>query len=958
MNVKESFEELNKQKQEEINVEITQDLERQEQQRDAGMPNAVEQQKTEGQKRIFEDATVQELLMDQNDVRLTVPEYEIDYHMVNEYSQFKHAPVLTEKDSLSEEALREQRKWRDYITQKFRLDDLVRQDIEREDLTLKEVVDIYFSEEEKLRVSHTTEEHLKEFQKIREAVVRDNVLTADEKAETLFNLTRIFAGDFAKYKALYAEKLAPGKRKDRIIKSLEVFEMLMKLYDPEYAAEGQAVADKTALFKILGISNKAHEDTFGEADSIMLKIKDRARFLNRGKRQQKTPEQLEKEKEANKVLSENLTAEQKRSILKIDYLMVSEAAKYPGHISFLNKVLQLPPRKRLYMYYVIQHKGHLEAPGHADAGLSQLGYVPDVKVVADRLTKVPYRVWEVMSPDGLHSFMWEKVEAAYAQIQRQDVANNVLFYAKKQGINADKILEEERKKNQDNANDAQGEEVDAQLKKDANTAFELEKERDVLLVHALKAAEECQEAVNARDKAMFVTRWYKQRKVDEKSAAVQEAMRNLKQKDDNLAQRLSAFSKKNYKVGFKEEESKIKGDMVYASSQSLTLMSKMNLIPKLFSDEIGAIGVQQGLDARIDLGLLPNADISLNGLLKGINYTSGVLGTLSGCVNLYASLKGVDSAIKMIKSGDYASDLTALTALKATRGVVAGTYGICAGATNFAYASRVTDLMMGNKALATSVGAMKTGLQVVGGAVSGAGLLLDGVDAAMQVRQEVHRLEAMYYFHYAKKELRKSNTEEAKADEMYISNMMSLDRRNKIRNAVSTTASIGANSIGLAAAITTCAGLGIGLAVGALAVSLTSKIIEYKMKSSNKKTSVEQFLQTDDLSWLNLPKDVKITSETKKQIMEHLAAEMGFTTIKGLFNHVVRKYASFVYEHLFFKKDGSPILYRKPEDDDMVDGCYQFVKGLGLHVEYPMSVKDAERERHPSLAAICGRLGC
>ena len=113
----------------------------------------------------------------------------------------------------------------------------------------------------------------------------------------------------------------------------------------------------------------------------------------------------------------------------------------------------------------------------------------------------------------------------------------------------------------------------------------------------------------------------------------------------------------------------------------------------------------------------------------------------------------------------------------------------------------------------------------------------------------------------------------------------------------------------------------------------------------------------DDLEWLNLPKDIKLTKKVKKQIMEHMAAEMGYTTVKGMFNHIVRKYATFIYNHLFFRGDKA-IFFSKPEGDQMVDACYEFVEGLGLHIEFPTSSANADSERHPSLATLCARLGC
>ncbi len=514
--------------------------------------------------------------------------------------------------------------------------------------------------------------------------------------------------------------------------------------------------------------------------------------------------------------------------------------------------------------------------------------------------------------------------------------------------------------------------------------FTMEEQRDRSMQKALLALTACHEAVQERDNAWFTTKWYRKKTAEQKAEEAAAAMEILKKQDLALSRTIDetrqfyasnapasakALKAKGKPNGF-SETSKAASDLLFTGSQATALFSKVNLIPKLFAADIYKMGIRgqlTGTDPTVQ-GLFQ--EHSLNGLLAGANYTTGTLLTIGGCINAIGAVKGAIGAVKMIRSGNFGETDMWLTAGKTVRGLAGVGVGIGSGVTNLVFASHIADAMMGSQAWSGAIAGMKTGLQAAGTIMAGTGIVLDLADIAVQLKHDHHQDKALEEFSKVKERLGDSEKDKRKA--MYLDNMAKLDNRNKGRQRVGTLFSLASNSVSLGAALTSSAGVGLTLAVASLGLTLTAKLTDYCMKSHSQRKSVEEFLNLEDLSWLTEegetlfpgtvpPMEEELqTLELKKSIMNHLAAELGFATFKGMYKHIVGKYAGFIYQNLFFDAQGKPFFHWFSEPaskDPMVVGCFQFVKGLGLAVRYPTSSDKANEERRPTIQAIAARLG-
>ena len=106
-------------------------------------------------------------------------------------------------------------------------------------------------------------------------------------------------------------------------------------------------------------------------------------------------------------------------------------------------------------------------------------------------------------------------------------------------------------------------------------------------------------------------------------------------------------------------------------------------------------------------------------------------------------------------------------------------------------------------------------------------------------------------------------------------------------------------------------------------------------------------------------RDQKKTSELKKRLMNHMAAELGFTTFRSLYRHIAGRYAAFLHRKMFYDSGGQPILAGEEGGNAEVVACQEIVRGLGLKVTYPSTNDEAQaqRQRHPGVERIAAMLG-
>ena len=154
----------------------------------------------------------------------------------------------------------------------------------------------------------------------------------------------------------------------------------------------------------------------------------------------------------------------------------------------------------------------------------------------------------------------------------------------------------------------------------------------------------------------------------------------------------------------------------------------------------------------------------------------------------------------------------------------------------------------------------------------------------------------------------------------------------------------------------------LGLLAILLMLTLTVMLAGCKAKTA------EEFLNLNDLKdiWqgvdstveYRLKNDKKKMKEFKKTLMNHMAAELGFTTFRTFFKHIVGKYAEFLFRKLFYTDRDELITETIAGHYELSQACAQLVQGMGLRVKYPKSrsADDVEKIR-PAAQAIAKKLG-
>ena len=194
-----------------------------------------------------------------------------------------------------------------------------------------------------------------------------------------------------------------------------------------------------------------------------------------------------------------------------------------------------------------------------------------------------------------------------------------------------------------------------------------------------------------------------------------------------------------------------------------------------------------------------------------------------------------------------------------------------------------------------------------------------------------------------------------------------IDGRNKTKQVVSTTFSAVNNIGGFTALI---AGPAFSLIWGGASVvlSLAGKMTEYLLSERSKERTAEEFLDLNNIEDLlgNMDEEAKHSllnnkkklKELKKNLMNHMAAELGFTTFRTFFKHIAGKYAEFLFRKLFYDEQDDLITEDDKNAHDVSMACVQLVKGMGLRVKFPRGTDKKSIEKiRPTAKAIAAKLG-
>nr|MCR4798348.1 hypothetical protein [Lachnospiraceae bacterium] len=804
-------------------------------------------------------------------------------------------------------------------------------------------------------------EHLKEFDELRKALSDDPVMSYVEKAKALFHFAKTFDHDLAIFRTVYLNEKISEKRRREITEKLDRYDRLMSWAGKDAAGE---ITLTDAQVAALGLELK------GRSTQTEKVARDKAKEIDRN-----TGMMVQKQVNGQNVwveakatdstvvlnrtdMDSTLSSKQVAGVREIDHWLIKTCLDSKQRIPFVSRLFELSMRERMYVYYLIE-RDRLEKTDITDIAVSQSSYIPDQKHLSSKMSRTRFfRLWEYPTKDGMVAHKWEKMEAGLQLVRTAQVQEAIRLFSK---INTmgDELTEQK----------VMRKEAEAQIPTpQGNASFEekleyAEKVRDHWLQEAIVSLEKCAKAIQTREKAIL----HKQSKEAAKNAAIAEAtatLEHLKDCDNKLVEMVLQHNAANW-----QEQGNVdlqKGvNSKYKKRDSNLKQNAFNLMGK---------GVATA--GKIP-GILPFIPIFKNNLNSaGLAYSAGTLATLGGVMGLSQSLLGTWKLIKTVKSGEIrvSDSILGLSkmALTDTNAVIGTAAGIATGA-------KAVPVV---KAAIESVGmttAANYALLGVSGVVGIVGLAGDAVELTTILKSDAHQTSAARKF-------KKLNTarvfDNAPNDKAYIQGVQKLQDRimtkkttsmafstvTNVGNVLASTATVAMTATGFGAAFVplVSAAWG-GIALG---ITLANKLTEYYMASHSKTKTVEEFLQFDNIEIPTEIKDKKQKERYKQSMLAHMAAELGFTTFRSLFKYVTGKYATFLYNNLFYRNSGTlemgagqpavtaytPIYEGQQTPGSISDMCASMVKALGLRIKYPKDANDVSH-RHPSLQMIAAKLG-
>ncbi len=862
---------------------------------------------------------------------------------------------------------------RDRVVRTLKMDEITRQHILKSEKTLKEVLDTYTRKEERDKTAKEAKEFLLHFKALKEDLVKDPFLTAYEKAKRLYRIAKPYSGIVAQYKEIYVSGLDKTARMDEIAELIVRFDSLVNLAESgeltEYGEESKG------LFRTLGLlgmhgEKTAHEKLFGENEDreVLERLKSKARRIDK-----------KQEEERAEISQSEMNADQLSGVYAIDRWLVGNFQKSGGSAAFLDRILSLPDRERLLMYYLVQ-KGRLESPDAVDITLSQLTYVPDAEKFKTAASTGKYL--------GFKSVIaWEKLEAALEIIGHEDIALTVKSLACFAG-NAEKnrleAVQEQDRRQKELGNKELTEEEKKELEEIGRTEAEisrLETERNRCLKQYLHTLGQCKIAIIERDEAWF-HKEKKKKNVEDKAAEAVNALNELKKADYELTEKLSTCYEAytgNPEVpqlisvdekgeilneipsAYEEKESQMP-EFVFAQASSL--MAKIDKIPSIWGGSLG--GPVATLAGTAGLNMLGGTFFTMQGIMGAITGVTGIIGLIG---HMQSGLGASDILADVVKMGS--------TALSGTWGPVSGIMN-----TLLAVPKAMKSTGMASEALKTATGIITTAVAACAATVNAVKLAADGVEVARDVKHIVHLTAAEHRF----RKLEKAGSLQGD-DAAYADNILKIRNRKEAQKLASDEFSVLLDSASLGVSLCTLFALPaaplivLGWTVLSVGCAVGNKIANYLADKHNKNAAAEEYLRLDDISDLGLPEgyqelDKKTKEEYRERMKEHMAAELGFTSSAGLYKHMMKNYAQFLYRNLFYRDgdESKPILdpekketlndydeetgqlipVEKEKLPDMSLACYQLVKSLGLKVRYPETAGGSGK---PTEAQIMAKLG-
>ena len=838
---------------------------------------------------------------------------------------------------------------RRYLLETKKKNEIQGGDPERDSLDL--MVSTYMDEEERKKTAKETKSKLKRFWEYKDILAKDPLLSRTEKATALYNYAKTFKSDVEIYRSIYRNNLTKGKRERNIDLYLDRYNTLIRHF--EDGSENLAELDFLGPEEVF--AGESMLGTEEDMNRILANAKKKAIRLEKHSEKKAAPEEIEMQPDYDlKKYDSTLSGKQYEGLSRTDDWLMGLGIHSPKRLPFINRILALSARERLLVYRLVE-KGHLAKADIVDIAMSQTDYVPDVSKISFKMYRVPFRLWEKAGKDGMMRHHWDMLEAALSIVSRPEVSHAISGFAE----SSQKETKSGKKSKSNDLRSEIDEIKDDKMKGLLINVYDTAMERDRLVEDAISALEE---AVKAREKSdnAWIRKSKKEKAADRAMRAAAEKVNTLFEYDRGLNEKQKQL---RFETGYTGESAgdvvkEVAGDSLYGASQALGVVSKISMIPNL--DGLKTDIVTAWLTAQAQGQVASYAGMRMDNLLTDVNKVAGGAAAVKGAIGLLTSLKGFSNIRKAMKNGNLSGFDRAYMAGQYFYGLSASAASIGIGVTNMAYASTAAQALLNKKP--ELMAGVKSNLTIAGAAVSAGGLLVNVADYALQAKHYYHR-------HKANQQIEDLKTRGAIRgdDETYMDGITRLDTRNKRKQAVNTTFSAATNAGNLAALFAGPAAALVwsGLAVG---VSLANKLTDYLLSERSKAKTAEEFLNLNDLTDIlegvdlkvkeKLKNDTKKMKEFKKTLMNHMAAELGFTTFRTFFKHITGKYGEFLFRKLFYNDNDELITESMSETSAVSQACAQLVKGMGLRVRYPKSDSAADVKKiRPAAQAIAAKLG-
>ena len=882
---------------------------------------------------------------------------------------------------------------RDRILKTMKLDDVTRMNIEKENLSLEEVLHTYQTKKERVKLAKKGKDFFNTFMHMRKELDKNPFLTAEDKAKRLYHLAKPYEKAIVMYREEYFENLEETNRKADIE---ELLDRLSRLYDLYSGEENENREEKDRLLNDMKLK--------GSERDLKKELITHAREVDNS-------EAIEKSSDADKTLS----AEQVEGIYRIDQYVVSNLNKGKSNSAFIEKLLSLPLRSRLLVYGAIE-MGRLNGtltPAHV--ALTQISYIPNKTAFANKMSRLPGFMWAGSKrkklAKKLNSFHEERLEEAMALLDIKDVVSTMEAFSHIRMENEDtfdilnsaEALQEQKEKQrkqaqqnqqelqeqqeqheqheQQNQQEAQEQPLEDQNLTAMSTALTAkEADRNKKLMDAIRALEECRSAMEEADNAVFKKK-SKSAIADEKSKKAKDLFDEMLEADRELASlKIDIHLRIGIAAGDEDfewlEKSAVIGDKQRDEADHLDTKqldnSKLKAVrattgQKIMKGAAGAsVAVSQAtlLASKVDKVYCFHTGAEKAPANFGIS--SGAFTSLTGVVGLMGALIGTVKLMStVIKNGD---DLSLSTVTNATlqnaRGVYGSAWAIGAGGFQIGLS------VMGAKAAAMAAAgdaaaqSLAATLETAGSAlatatavVSGAKLAVDAVDGVVQAKDWINHGIA---WHRVKKLKNKGTLTGREAD--YADNILSIDRRNKTTAALKTVDSICLNGAGILVALFAGPFGAFAYAGASVLNTVAVKVIEHYKKKEDHRKLVDEFFGLDDLMKEMVPNREELSQKENDRLRElmrnEMAAELGFNNIESMTRHVISNYSMFIYDKLFYKDGDKEQPYLKQDEEkgrlsETSRAFLKMVRMLGLKVRFPEQKGD---DAHPTLQMIAQKL--